>query len=301
MDYCCDGILFSTILSGNLLPDKASIEEIYVPGNDAFVHVAMKVSPRYNDEEIINYAEEVGLSIPEFFDWRKKYKVTTVKDQGKKGLIIKGGRWREGGVCFLNFALVALQTLTATEGGKTCSKFGAFRKNSEILSARECNSCWAFASVAVIESLHAIKTDELIDLSEQQLIECDPNSDGCIFGYPSTAYLVAKRRGLLTESQFSYRGVKDGACPPESGKIFVKLIQKIKPNADAIADYVYNFGPVSVNLRLTKPLYHYTTGIFHPSESECESSNDYHVWTIVGFGETTNEQYWIIKNSWGIK
>lgn len=43
----------------------------------------MKVSPRYNDEEIINYAEEVGLSIPEFFDWRKKYKVTAVKDQGK--------------------------------------------------------------------------------------------------------------------------------------------------------------------------------------------------------------------------
>ncbi|KHN77447.1 Cathepsin W [Toxocara canis] len=163
----------------------------------------------------------------------------------------------------------------------------------------ECNACWAFASASVVETLHAIKTNETTDLSEQQLIDCDVYSDGCRFGYPATAYLVAKRQGLLRESQLSYRGIKEATCPAESGSVFVESIQKIKPNADAIADYVHNFGPVSVNLRITTPLYHYTTGIFRPNESECEASNDYHVWTIVGFGVHGDQPYWIIKNSWG--
>ncbi|VDM29991.1 unnamed protein product [Toxocara canis] len=55
------------------------------------------------------------------------------------------------------------------------------------------------------------------------------------------------------------------------------------------------------DLRITTPLYHYTTGIFRPNESECEASNDYHVWTIVGFGVHGDQPYWIIKNSWGTK
>ncbi|VDK18306.1 unnamed protein product [Anisakis simplex] len=177
-----------------------------------------------------------------------------------------------------------------------------WRSRSVVTPVRDqdkCNSCWAFAAVAVIETFWAIKTGQMQDLSEQELIDCDINSDGCRYGYPATAYLVAERKGMLHESKLPYMDSRGPECPKQNGSVFVKSIQKIKSNAHAIADYVYNYGPVSVNFRVTMPFYHYTVGIFRPSPDECNRSNRYHVMTIVGFGQVADQPYWILKNSWG--
>ena len=40
-----------------------------------------------------------------------------------------------------------------------------------------CNDCWAFAATGAVESMHAINTGRLYDLSEQQLVECVPRQD----------------------------------------------------------------------------------------------------------------------------
>ena len=42
-----------------------------------------------------------------------------------------------------------------------------------------CGSCWAFATVATIESVNQIYTGELLNLSEQELVDCDPEEGGC--------------------------------------------------------------------------------------------------------------------------
>lgn len=42
-----------------------------------------------------------------------------------------------------------------------------------------CGSCWAFSVVASVESVSAIEGQPLVSLSEQELIDCDPNSMGC--------------------------------------------------------------------------------------------------------------------------
>ncbi|VDK23764.1 unnamed protein product [Anisakis simplex] len=71
-----------------------------------------------------------------------------------------------------------------------------WRSRSMVTPVRDqdkCNSCWAFAAVAVIETFWAIKTGQMQDLSEQELIDCDINSDGCRYGYPATAYLYVTR------------------------------------------------------------------------------------------------------------
>ena len=37
---------------------------------------------------------------------------------------------------------------------------------------QRCNDCWAFAATSVLESAHHKLTGDLLDLSEQQLVDC---------------------------------------------------------------------------------------------------------------------------------
>lgn len=51
-----------------------------------------------------------------------------------------------------------------------------------------CGSCWAFAAVSTIESVNQIFTGDLLDLSEQELVDCDGSNYGCD-GVPPAAHL----------------------------------------------------------------------------------------------------------------
>ena len=73
-----------------------------------------------------------------------------------------------------------------------------------------CGSCWAHTTVAAIETMHAISNrtvfnEDVISLSEQQLVDCDliPNM-GCIGGQAKYAYKYVKQNGLALFSDYPY-------------------------------------------------------------------------------------------------
>ena len=50
-----------------------------------------------------------------------------------------------------------------------------------------CASCWIFAAVGTVESYKAIKTGNLRNLSEQQVLDCCGSGQGCKGGQPGFA------------------------------------------------------------------------------------------------------------------
>jgi C1A family cysteine protease len=69
----------------------------------------------------------------------------------------------------------------------------------------QCGSCWSFSANEVVESYTAMKTGILPDLSEQNLVDCVYNRDGCHGGYMSDVYnYIQTNGGLNTESSYSY-------------------------------------------------------------------------------------------------
>jgi len=76
-----------------------------------------------------------------------------------------------------------------------------------------CGGCWAFATVASVESSWAIAGHALTVLSEQQLLDCGGpfGTYGCSGGNTIYGYSYVQKYGLTSESNYHFKGV-NGIC-----------------------------------------------------------------------------------------
>ncbi|KAF3331300.1 Ervatamin-B [Carex littledalei] len=66
-------------------------------------------------------------------------------------------------------------------------------------------SCWAFTAVAAIESVVKIRKGVLLDLSEQELVDCVTTCYKCEGGWPDKAFQwVISNKGIATEAYYPY-------------------------------------------------------------------------------------------------
>jgi len=111
----------------------------------------------------------------------------------------------------------------------------------------QCGSCWAFSTIGSLESRWALKSGDLLSLSEQQLVDCDRDQDqGCDGGLMDNAFTYLESNGAELESTYSYTG-KDGTCK------FRKLEAKVSPKGFTDVDKsetgllnAVQSGPVSI-------------------------------------------------------
>ena len=69
----------------------------------------------------------------------------------------------------------------------------------------DCGACWAITATETIESAYYIKTGNLVDLAETEVIACDDSCQLCNGGWPQNGYeYVAENNGLPLESELSY-------------------------------------------------------------------------------------------------
>jgi cathepsin L len=74
-----------------------------------------------------------------------------------------------------------------------------------------CGSCWAFSTICGMEGGHAVQTGELLKFSEQQLVDCSTENNGCHGGMSYDGYHYFLTHGPMLETQYPYTA-KDGVC-----------------------------------------------------------------------------------------
>jgi len=182
---------------------------------------------------------------------------------------------------------------------------------NEVKNQQSCGSCWAFSTIANIEGVNFVKTNKLVSLSEQELVDCDktgPDGDqGCQGGLPSNAfkYLIDKKVGLDSESKYPYTA-NDGVCHVQKADelVHISAWKQIASDEDQMAAALVQHGPLSIGIN-AGPMQWYRGGIANPWSILCNPKSIDHGVAIVGYGvaivgfRSQSKKYWKIRNSWG--
>jgi len=163
----------------------------------------------------------------------------------------------------------------------------------------QCGSCWSFSATGAMEGAWAIKHNELLSFSEQQLVDCSRSygDNGCNGGLMDYAFLYAIDNGICSESDVPYEGV-DGSCKSCTNVAsFSSCVDVTSRNQIHLKEAVSR-GPVSVAIEAdTSTFQLYKDGVI--SSSLCGTNLDHGV-LVVGYGtESDGTMYWTVKNSWG--
>jgi cathepsin F len=101
-----------------------------------------------------------------------------------------------------------------------------------------------------VEGLWAINRGKLLELSEQELVDCDSLDQGCNGGEMENAYqAIVKLGGLETESSYPYDG-KGETCKFEKSSVRAVITGGVElpKNETAMAQWLVKNGPISIGI-----------------------------------------------------
>lgn len=162
----------------------------------------------------------------------------------------------------------------------------------------QCGSCWAFSTIESVESAYAIANDDLLVLSEQELVDCSTKygNNGCNGGLMDYGFKYIKDNGISLESDYPYHAT-DGTCNQSVNKTAVKVTGFVDvPATEDDLKIAVSKQPVSVGIAASSFAFQfYKTGVYSTS---CDDSQVDHGVQIVGYGSEDGKDYWILRNSW---
>lgn len=111
----------------------------------------------------------------------------------------------------------------------------------------DCGSCWAFATTGAIEGQYFRKTGKLIQLSEQNLIDCVDGCgcDGCTL---AEAYFYVHDHGINLANKYPtpYRA-DDGICKSTEWNVTISDFEFTpKGDENKLTEAIATIGPISV-------------------------------------------------------
>jgi len=167
----------------------------------------------------------------------------------------------------------------------------------------QCGSCWAFSATENIESVEIIAgkgTNQTINLSPQQIVDCDTTDQGCNGGNTNSAFdYVISAGGLEDIQHYPYKG-QDGTCHFQAQYVEAKISgwKAATKFADEnlMQQNLVSWSPLSVCVDASK-WQDYSSGVL--SREQCGLVNVLdHCVQLIGYETQAPTPYYIVRNSW---
>jgi predicted secreted protein len=169
-----------------------------------------------------------------------------------------------------------------------------------------CGSCWAFATVGVLESAIRLQQSLTVDLSEQYLLSCNTDGYSCSGGWWAHDYhewRVSQEGGVgaVLESAFPYQASDLPCGGPYSHPYRITSWSHVGndysvPSVSAIKQAILDHGPVAAAICVGDDFQWYSGGVFSTNET-CGDDVVNHAIVLVGWDDS--KQAWRLRNSWG--
>lgn len=163
----------------------------------------------------------------------------------------------------------------------------------------QCGSCWAFSTTGAVEGAMFLKTGKLQSYSEQQLVDCSSafGNYGCNGGLMDNAFQYVEKNPLELETDYAYTD-RDGTCKYVAAKGQGKVVSysDVTPNSADQLKAALAKQPVSVAIEADQMSFQgYKSGVI---TTGCGQNLDHGV-LAVGYGTLNNQEFFLVKNSWG--
>merc|ERR1719183_1509343 len=166
----------------------------------------------------------------------------------------------------------------------------------------QCGSCWAFSSTGGMEGAHFVASGKLVSLSEEQLVQCSTQNNGCNGGLMDYAFTYAEKHAMVTETAYPYTSGKGktGKCDKSKatgGAVKVSGFKDVPAKSIPAMKAALMKQPVSVAIEADKMAFQgYKSGVI--TSKQCGTRLDHGV-LAVGYGTENGDDYFLVKNSWG--
>lgn len=178
---------------------------------------------------------------------------------------------------------------------------------SDVKNQGYCGSCWAFSTTSSIESLMRINNYTIERLSEQELVDCSTENNGCGGGLMHKAFdYCIKKGGLSDDKDYPYIA-ENQKCKINCNTTVlfknvngsnIKNYDFIIPRSVSDMMLALQKGPVCIAVDADSFVFRfYKNGVIDIPNKKFGNIN--HAVLLTGYATDVNGSYWIIQNSWG--
>ena len=174
-----------------------------------------------------------------------------------------------------------------------------------ILNQGQCGSCWSFGMTEALSDRFCIASKGSINvvLSPEYVVDCDKTDYGCNGGYLTNAWNFAASTGTVSIDCDPYTAGsgQTSPCPNKchdgSDLKFYKAKEvKSLAGIQGMQNAIYTDGPIETSFAVYEDFFSYSGGIYKHTSGGLAG---YHAVKVLGWGNQSGTNFWIVANSWG--